>query len=80
MTIYKDRYGNYWFGTYQGGLVTYNIHHGNFISYKNNPANPLSIQSNFVTSITEDRKGNLWIGTNGGGLNLFDRRVQSICE
>jgi hypothetical protein len=41
-------------------------------SFKNNPANPASISSDFVQNVYQDKTGALWVGTYFGGLNRFD--------
>jgi signal transduction histidine kinase/CheY-like chemotaxis protein/ligand-binding sensor domain-containing protein len=72
-SIYEDRSGTLWIGTFGGGLnkVVPSKSEGSpptFIHYKNDPNNPNSLSSNLVLSIYEDKSGILWIGT-GGGLN-----------
>ncbi|HEY5591453.1 MAG TPA: two-component regulator propeller domain-containing protein [Paludibacter sp.] len=70
-SIYKDREGGIWVGTYFGGV--------NYISPKSNSFDlysPLeyknSISGKAVSQFCEDANGNLWIGTEDGGLNYFD--------
>ncbi len=70
-SIYKDREGGIWVGTYFGGV--------NYISPKSNPFElyaPLeyknSISGKAISQFCEDASGNLWIGTEDGGLNYFD--------
>jgi len=70
--LYEDSRGNFWLGTYGGGLNKFNRSTEKFTSYKNNPGNPNSISSNKIIAIQEDSQGLLWIGTSGGGLNKFD--------
>jgi signal transduction histidine kinase/ligand-binding sensor domain-containing protein/DNA-binding response OmpR family regulator len=56
-----------WIGTAGGGLNRVN---GDKITrLKNDPENPISITSDFVSSIFRDKQNRLWIGTWGGGLN-----------
>jgi len=43
-----------------------------FLHYKNDPYDPLSLSDNRIRSIFEDRSGLLWIGTNAGGLNKLN--------
>jgi ligand-binding sensor domain-containing protein len=61
MSIYQDRKGFLWFGTYEGlsrfdgyGLVNYDRRDG--------------LPHVFINHITEDRQGRLWVATNGGGV------------
>ena len=70
-SIYKDRSGNIWVGTFNG-LDRLDEATGKFFHYRNDPANPNSLPDNWVWPIFEDSKGNLWIGTVRGGLSRFD--------
>ncbi len=69
--ILQDRKGFMWFGT-AAGLNRYDGYQ--FIVYKHNPQDSLSLSHNFVLALCEDHAGNLWVGTRGGGLNRFDRK------
>ena len=68
--ILQDSQGFMWLGT-QDGLNRYDGR--NFVTYKYNPDDPLSLGSSFIQAIVEDRDGVLWVGTLGGGLNQFNR-------
>ncbi len=73
-TLFEDRKGNLWVGTFGGGLNRYDKKTNNFTHYKNDPADNFSLSDNRVLSIYEDSNGNFWVGTYGGGLNKFDRK------
>ena len=72
-SLYKDRQGNIWVGTYYGGV---NYFHPNKIIYSYYTAaknlSDRQLSSAFVGDMVEDQKGNLWICTEGGGLNKLD--------
>jgi ligand-binding sensor domain-containing protein/two-component sensor histidine kinase len=70
--LYEDSKGNFWVGTYGGGLNKFNRSTEKFASFKNNPDDPNSISNNKIIAIQEDSTEILWIGTSGGGLNKFD--------
>ena len=72
-SLYEDREGNLWVGTFGGGLNKYNYKTNNFIHFKNNPSDNYSLSDNRVLSVFEDSDGSMWIGTYGGGLNKFDK-------
>ena len=72
-TLFKDREGTLWIGTFGGGLNKFNKKTKSFKHYMNDPLDEHSLSDNRVLSIYEDSKGILWIGTYGGGLNKFDR-------
>lgn len=72
-SIYEDRGGTLWFGSFQGGVNKLNRRRAKFHHYSNDPENPHGISGNSVLSFHEDAVGNMWIGTYSGGLNRFDR-------
>jgi len=70
-SVMEDGDGNIWVGT-RDGLNMYENKSGNFIRYKNDPANPQSISDNWIWPVFQDSRGNMWIGTKEGGLNHLD--------
>lgn len=67
--LYLDTEQNLWIGTERGGLNKLLPDRKTFISWKNDPADDRTLQSNFINAITEDAQGNIWVGTEGGGLH-----------
>lgn len=61
MSIYQDRKGFLWFGTWEG-LNRFDGYR--FVSYDRRDGLPHV----FINQITEDRQGRLWVATNGGGV------------
>lgn len=76
LSIYEDRGGTLWFGSFQRGLNKLNKRRAKFHHYSHDPENPHSINSNAVLSFHEDAAGNMWIGTYSGGLNRFHRETR----
>lgn len=72
--IYKDSNGRLWVGLHEGGLKYFDKELETFVSYQNEPNNPLSLRSKAVLrhGIVEDSAGILWILTQEGvnRLNL----------
>ncbi len=76
-SIFEDRSGVLWVGTYTGGLnkLVMSRQPGldrarpPILHYRNNPADPTSLQGNQVMSFVEDRWGSLWVGHNSAGLS-----------
>lgn len=71
-SIFQDKFGNIWIGTYGDGI--------NFISYRHNPfqlintQSPLSTLSNdIVMAVNHDNKGGLWVGTDNNGIDLLQK-------
>jgi PAS domain S-box-containing protein len=71
-SIYEDRSGILWIGTFFGGLQKLDRKTKKFTSYRHNPSDLHSLSSNYVSCIYEDRFCVLWVGTNKGGLNKFN--------
>ncbi len=68
LSIYQDRQGFMWFGT-EDGLNRYDGY--TFITYRNSPDDPHSLNNNVILALYEDKEGMLWIGA-ADGLNKFD--------
>lgn len=76
-TIFRDRSGNMWVGTYFGGVNVMYIHTANFSVYPaGNSRKHLSGKA--VREIIENNDHSLWIATEDGGLNYFDRETQNF--
>jgi len=72
-SIFKDKYNNLWVGTYSHGLSKISgSENGEITTYKHDPDNQLSLNSNFITAIYIDTKGRLWVGTFENGFNYAD--------
>jgi len=67
-SLYRDREGNMWVGTFFGG-VNYYAHQPLLFKkyYPNYSSN--SISGSAVREICQDNDGNIWIGTEDAGLN-----------
>src|SRR5215470_10714970 len=61
VSIYQDRKGYLWFGTWEG-LSRFDGY--GFVNYDRRDGLPHV----FINHITEDRQGRLWVATNGGGV------------
>jgi signal transduction histidine kinase/ligand-binding sensor domain-containing protein/DNA-binding response OmpR family regulator len=77
-SIYIDKHGIYWFGTYQSGICKYD---------KNLNLFNLTLSSSFqenrnniagITALAENNNGKVLIGTNGNGLYEFDRKKEQV--
>ena len=73
-TIFKDRDGGVWTGSYFGGINYYSTHTSLFTKYFPQKATN-SISGNDVREITKDNNGNFWIGTEDAGLNKLNPRT-----
>ncbi|MCK5087255.1 MAG: hypothetical protein KAQ90_07030, partial [Melioribacteraceae bacterium] len=77
-TIFDDKDGLLWIGTYGGGLNKFDKVTETFSHYMSNPDDYSTLSNNKVISIFEDSEGTLWIGTSGGGLNKFNRETEEF--
>lgn len=76
-TIYTDRKGIIWIGTYGTGFDSYDPVLNRFTNYRHHPGDKASLASDSVTAFAEDKDGHLWIGTIKG-LERFDRETNTI--
>lgn len=70
-TLYPDREGNLWIGTYDGGLTRMSRPGSGKLTFTSFTGEH-GLSNNQVRAICEDRAGRLWIGTGGGGLNCLE--------
>lgn len=78
-SIYKDREGGIWLGTYFGGVNYNNPRFDAFEKYY--PTNtPDCLRGKRVREIVEDPSGTLWVGTEDEGLQIFDPQTRSFSQ
>ncbi len=62
----EDRYGNFWFGFYLGGLARYRQGHFTFFDEDD------GVPQQFVTALHVDRAGQMWMSTNANGISRIE--------
>lgn len=77
VSMYEDKSGIIWIGTYGGGLHKFDREQGTFKYYVHNVNNSMSLSNDIVWSIYEDKAGVLWVGTDDG-LNKFDKHSEQF--
>ncbi|MDF9796390.1 signal transduction histidine kinase/ligand-binding sensor domain-containing protein/DNA-binding response OmpR family regulator [Catalinimonas alkaloidigena] len=70
--IHQDQNGEFWVGTYNGGINHFDPVTKKLSHYEHNPADPGSLGSNQVWSFLQDHQGRLWVGNVPGGLHKVD--------
>ncbi|GAA5030855.1 hybrid sensor histidine kinase/response regulator [Marivirga lumbricoides] len=70
-SVYRDKEGGIWAGTYFGGVNYYPKQYTSFKKYFPKTGEN-SLSGNAVREICQDQYGNLWIGTEDAGINKFN--------
>ena len=68
LTLFRDRGGVIWVGTYAGGINKWNSQTALFRHYLTSEQLPAGANSNTVAALLRDREQSLWLGTTDGGL------------
>ncbi len=76
VSITEDKDNNLWVGT-RKGLNRYDRLNNQFISYRRNSKDSLTISHDNINILFNDTKDRLWIGTNTG-LNLYKKETDNI--
>ena len=74
-SIFIDKNGIYWVGTYQGGVSKYDKNLAFFNLRESNPFDPQGLTAPIVTSFSEGVNGDIYVGTDGGGISLYHRNT-----
>ncbi|WP_286858365.1 MULTISPECIES: hybrid sensor histidine kinase/response regulator transcription factor [Sphingobacterium] len=61
-----------WIGTYQQGLLCYDLLTGNLKRYVAGNKED-NLNNNDIFCLKTDFQGNIWVGTNGGGINIIQK-------
>ena len=70
-SIYKDRQGTIWVGSYYGGVSYFNPVIELYSFYGTSNIDPSMLSGLIIGNMTEDDKGNLYIATEEGGINIL---------
>ena len=69
MSLYEDRRGDIWVGTYGGGVSRYQRSTGGFVRLVDDIDGAGELREARVTAIAQSSDGAMWIGTDGTGLS-----------
>lgn len=76
--LYEDKKGNIWVGTWNGGLLKFDVEKQEFIRFKQVFPDVPYLQSSPVTSVFEDHAGIVWVGTRGGGVFNIEQEDKNL--
>ncbi|MGE5073721.1 MAG: two-component regulator propeller domain-containing protein, partial [Anaerolineae bacterium] len=72
VSVFEDRGGMLWIGTFDGGLNLHDRSQDSFAYYHHVNGQESSLSSDLVFPMLQAPNGKMWIGTYDAGLNLFD--------
>ncbi|WP_289055406.1 hybrid sensor histidine kinase/response regulator transcription factor [Carboxylicivirga marina] len=75
LSLFKDRDGGIWTGTYNGGINYFNPTDHLYYLFEEDLTENRGLSYKVVSQMSEDAKGNVWICTEGGWLNYLDRQT-----
>ena len=76
-SIFKDKKGSIWVGSYYGGVDIWDASNTNFLNYKESSGKK-RLGHKVVSSIVDDTEGNLYLGTEGGGITIFNKKTSGV--
>ena len=68
----RDREGNLWFATFEGGVAKLPAAWRNFSLYRNDPGNARSLSANRTLGLAAGADGSVWAVNGDGGIDRFD--------
>lgn len=77
-SLFYDRLGTIWVGSYYGGVNYFNPQKTIFSHYNYESDAEKELYYSYIGEMVEDRDGGLWIATDGGGLTRMDRKNHSF--
>lgn len=73
MSLFTDRTGVLWVGTFTGGLSIYRGQRAKFTPYLSNPESPHDFRDTYVRALHVGRANTIWIGGTSTGLWKYER-------
>ena len=70
-SLYIDKKGIYWVGSFQGGVAKYDTNLPFFHLVHGNPFDPYGLRAPNVTSFAEGKNGDIYVGADNGGLSIY---------
>lgn len=76
-SLFKDKVGDMWVGTYFGGLNYHSQQNARFEKFYPIPMKN-SLSGNAISEVWDDHNRFLYVGTEDGGLNRLDKKTKKI--
>jgi ligand-binding sensor domain-containing protein/serine phosphatase RsbU (regulator of sigma subunit) len=77
-TVYEDRAGTLWIGTFNGGLNRYDLTQDRFTRIRHATTDSSTLSSDIINCIIQDRNGSVWVGTQNGLNKLTKGSADSV--
>ncbi|RFS21753.1 hybrid sensor histidine kinase/response regulator [Chitinophaga silvatica] len=71
---------NIWAGTFNQGIIKFNIQTHQFKYFRNNDQTPNLLSSNKIQCILLDRQQRLWVGTEDRGVTVLDQNARQLAS
>jgi signal transduction histidine kinase/ligand-binding sensor domain-containing protein/ActR/RegA family two-component response regulator len=68
----RDREGNLWFATFEGGVAKLAANWRDFALFRSDPRNPASLSANHPQGLALDAAGRVWAVNREGGIDRLD--------
>ncbi|MDE6349064.1 MAG: response regulator [Bacteroides sp.] len=72
-SLYKDRQGTIWVGSYFGGVNYFIPRSESFMRYDYDKSATRKLYYSYIGDILTDKNGYLWLSTDGGGITCTDK-------
>ena len=74
----RDREGNLWFATFEGGVAKLPAAWRNFSLFRNEPANAHSLSANRTLGLAAGADGSVWAVNSDGGIDRLDPTTGAV--
>lgn len=76
-SLFTDKSGAIWIGTYYGGIDIWDNSNTNFTNFSEF-SEPYRLGHKVVSSMVADHKGRIYLGTEGGGISIFSSQNPQV--
>jgi len=73
LSLFEDRFGILWIGTYGGGLNKYDSRAKQFVHYGKESSQNTGLSNTVIFALAQDKHQNIWVGSYGAGVSILNR-------